>query len=712
MAIFDTISFPPTDFVTGNPTIDGWTDNEDPGVAAHFPESGYATGGRIAFGGGSLVPPVTFQCTQVQVASGADVGLPSLAAGSYLVLGLFCTFDPTFDEADGICIAIFPDFATTTHTSALRIDLLPNSTAGAGPVSAVIDTIPGQATNYYARLNRDLFQTPTFWKGLGSNLNPTDTTQIRWQSIAVNNCFAKCASWHPTTMSVNAAAGQTVPSSTAAFTLTAAADISHFPDAGDLSVPLVGGSIVTVTYTGVDNGTNTFTGCKVKPAGTPGGSVDTGPAIKLQDLSWSVEVVIPTTSALGGADWADLQGHFGLYANLFRVSQYQPTPPATPHAGFLAAQYRFPLPDASATGLDQHFLTGFMDEHLYIGDDWYGKASIVSIVGTNDAQGVCFQNINDPSSSVGVRHPGSPDTSLGLYVYGNTGPYDNELVAQVQNTHPTNAATNVTAEFRFGKWGNPPTAYAQWDPASARGATTPNVIASLAPAGGSDEIKSEWSRADVSASPYVGDICMWVRLDSPDTVDFAQDGVRHNTIFTNLSEYSTDATISGTGYPPPTSGSHHNFVLMTHVRELVAYQSDDTRIAALGTTAARGGEERVLGWYWLVESFRRTGLEFTVGKTKTEVIDPSPGQFGAVAKHAGSEGDVFIGRLTGAGLKRNGTILELPVPHNGEVAVHAWMGAGPARTLKPPPLPPPVGAGGGCLAELLPFLKLFGKKQP
>jgi hypothetical protein len=704
MAIFDTISFPPTDFVTGNPTIDGWTDNEDPGVSAHFPESGYATGGRIAFAGGSLVPPVSFQCTQVQVGSGADVGLPSVAAGSYLAMGFFCTFDPTFDEADGICVAILPNFATKTHTSALRIDLLPNSTAGAGPASAVIDTIPGQATNYYARLNRDLFQLPTFWQGVGTNANPTDLTQIRWQSIAVNNCFAKCASWHPTTMSVNAAPAQTV-ASTGSFTLTAAADISHFPDAGNLTVPLMGGSTVTVTYTGRNLGMNQFTGCRVKPPGTPGGSVDPGPAIQLQDLSWSVELLVPTTAANGGGSWADLSGHFGLYVNLFRVSQYLPQPPATPHAGFLAAQYRFPLPDASAT--DQQYLTGFMDDRLYISEGWYGQATIPSITGTNDAQGVCFQNVADPASSVGVRHP--PDMSLGLYVYGNGGPADNELVAQVKNTNPTNAATNVNAEFRFGKWGNPPTAFAQWDPATAHGATTPTVIASLAAGGGTGEITSEWSRANVSGSPYAGDICMWVRLDSPDTVDFAQDGVRHNTIFTDLSEYSADATISGTGYPPPTSGSNHNFVLMTHVRELVVRRGGDERIMAVAPVAgAAGGEEQVLGWYWVVESFRRTGLEFTVGKTTTEVIDPSPGQFGAFARHAGKDGDVFIGQVSGGGLRRNGSILELSVPHNGEVTVQAWLGAGPAGTLKPPPPPPPMGKGGGCLAQLLPFLKVFG----
>jgi hypothetical protein len=211
----------------------------------------------------------------------------------------------------------------------------------------------------------------------------------------------------------------------------------------------------------------------------------------------------------------------------------------------------------------------------------------------------------------------------------------------------------------------------------------------------------------VSTTPYVGDICMWVRLDSPDTVEFAQDGVRRNTIFTQLSEYSTDATISGSGYPPPTSGSHHDFVLMTHVRELVAAREggDIARIADIAPAASAGGYEQVLGWYWLIESFRRTGLEFTVGKTTMEVIDPRPGEFGAFARHAGQPGDVFIGELSGGGLTRNGTILELKVPHNGEVTLQAWMGAGPAGTLKPPPPPPPADGGGGCLAQLLPFLK-------
>jgi hypothetical protein len=710
MAIFDTISFPQTDFVTGRPTLDGWTDNIDPGIVSHFPESGYAVGGRIAFAGGAIAPPVTFQTTQVDIASGADVGLPAaaLAAGSYLVMGFFCTFDPTFDEQDGISIAIRPDFAAPAHTNARRIDLRPNSTAGAGSAGGV-DTIPGAPVTYNARLNRDLFAAPTFYKGVGTNANPSDLTVDRWDDAVVNNCVAKCASWQPSAPSTNATAGQTAPSSASTvFTLTVTS-VDQFPDTGNLTVPIVGNPAISVSYTGRDTGTKTFTGCRVK-SGSVGGSIDTATAIQAPDNSWSVEVIIPMTAALGGAaDWFDLTSHFGLYVNLFRVSQFQPAPPASPHAGFLAAQYRFPLPDAAAPVADQHFLTGFLDKKLYIGDDWYGRASILKLTGgVNDAQGVCFQNIASPASSVGVRHPGSPSPSaLTQQIYGPTGAgFDNTLVAQVQNTNPTNAANNVTAQFRFGKWGNPPTAFAQWDPHNPKFTTAPgtepNVI-NLAAGGGSGEIFADWPRGDVPGV-YAGDTCMWVRLDSTSNAAFAQDGVRRNIIFTNLSEQEQDATVSGSGYPPG-SGTH-DFLLMTHVRELVAAKrggGDIRTNVAAGHFTEGPVEEQVLGYYWVVETFRRTGLELTVAGQKMDVIDPSPGQFGAFAAHQSDGSDEFQHALWGGGLKNNGNgTYELRVPHNGEVTIHTWMGAGPVGTVKPP-----AGAkdDGGCLGNLLPFLK-------
>jgi hypothetical protein len=704
MAIFDTISFPDIDFVTGNPTIDGWTGNTDPGVAVHFPESGYAVGGRVSFDGGSLVPPVAFTCTRVQIASGADVGLPSVPAGSYLAMGFFCTFDPTFDAADGITLAFLPDFATKTHTTARRIDLLPNTDGvGAGPPGGGVDPI---LASVGGRLNRDLAASPAFWKGIGAN-NPPPAVEQRWDSIVVNNVYTKAASWIPASLSLTAAGGQTVPTTTvsasAPFTLTVIDDISNdsdFPTAGDLLVSIVGNPAVTVAYTGKNAGTKTFTGCTVRKM-TTGGPVDTVTGgVQRLDVGWSVEVLIPTTQALGGADWINLTGHFGLYINLFRFSMWQPQPPATTHAGFLAAQYRFPIPDPTAPLADQHYLAGFLDDTPYIGDSWYGRGSIPQMLGgVNDAVGVCFENVPSPASSVGVRHGADP--TLTQYIYGSSGTEDNTIVARVKNTDTTSVANDVTAEFRFGKWGNPPTAFAQWDASTVHGATTPNIV-DLAAGGAVKEITSFWDK-DLVGTVYQGDRCMWVRLDSTSAVNFAQAGVRRNIIFTQLSEHSEDATISGSGYPTPASG-HHDFLLLPHVRALVALKRDGEALTHATTGAFAGGEgpmhEDVLGYYWLVETFRRTGLEFTVGDSKAEVIDPSPGQFGALARHD-EDSDVFMTALWGGGLQRSGNAYELRVPHNGEVTIHTWMGAGPPGTVKPP-----KGATGqgGCLGLLLPFL--------
>jgi hypothetical protein len=412
-------------------------------------------------------------------------------------------------------------------------------------------------------------------------------------------------------------------------------------------------------------------------------------------------VLVPTTVALGGADWVDLQGHFGLYFNLFRVSQFQPAPPAKPHAGFLAAQYRFPLPDAGAPVADQHFLIGNLDDTTYIGEDWYGRATIVNITGTNDAVGVGFQNVANPALSVGVRHP--PSSVLEQSIFGASGTKDNTLVAQIQNTNPANAVNNVSAEFRFGKWGNPPTAFAQWDSATAHGAPAPNKV-NLTAGGGSDEITSNWLHGSVGLA-YSGDICMWVRLDSTDNAAFAQDGVRRNIIFSQLSESEQDATVSGSGYPAPGSGSDHDFLLMSHVREIVTAGrggGDRTHVAAVGALSEGPLTEQSLGWYWLIETFRRTGREFTVGGTTAEVLDPSPGQFGAFAQHQGDRADVFVSQLDGSGMTHHGNgMYGLKVPHNGEVTIKTWMGAGPPGTVKPPPL---IKGGKGCLGMLLPFL--------
>lgn len=723
MTIFDTIAFPDNDPVTGPPTIDGWTGNTDPGVTAvNFPEAGFATGGRITYSGGTLVPPVVFGSTRVDLAGGNTYGV---AAGSYLAMSFFCSFDPTFDTSDGVTLSLLPNYSNKDHHTARRIDILPNTVTGApgtGYMGTQFDWLPPETPPaaptptdhplYYSKLNRQ----PVVSCYRGIDINSAGEV---WADITPTNVFARCASWVPATVSTTTTASVSVPAApTSPHTVPdiAVVDVSQFPTSGDLLV-IVGGTPVTISYTGVSG--NTFTGCKV-PKGTVAGTLASGATVQLQDTGWSVELLIPTTTALGGADWIDLQGHFGLYVNLFRFSTFEPMPPAQPHAGFYAAQYRFPLPDAGAPLADQHYLSGFLDKTLVIDESWHGKASIPQLLGgVNDALGVRFQNHASPSSSIGARHPGAADpTTIDNTLYGaSQSAVDNTLVAQIENTG-ANAANDVTADFRFASWGMPPATFGAWDPASAHGAA-PSTHINLA-AGASGEVTEDWNHANIPAdyaisTVWPGHHCLWVQLSSTQNVNFVEGGARINMNFQNLSESEQDATISGVGYPAPSSG-HHDMVLFSHVRSMfvpdVVGDGDRGELRTAGMLSHRGSEQfrGKQVWYWTVNGFRKTGQTFTVRGNKGEVIDPSPGEFGLVALHEGDGSHVFAHQLSGGGVKRRGHAYELRVPHNGEVKVHTWVGAGPVGTLKPPTPPKTDPWWLQLLRWLIALIrKLFGK---
>jgi hypothetical protein len=698
MPIFDTIAFPNYDGITGLPTLDGWTGNADPGLTSvNFPESGFAPGGRVTFSGGSVVPPVVFESLCTDLAGGNAYGV---AAGRYLWLSFFCSFDPTFDTSDGVTISMIPDFATKDHHSARRIDILPNNNATGAPGSGFggsqYDWLPPENPpspfdpgtahpTYFSKLNRQ--PVVNIYRGIDN-----DGAGNIWSQINPTNVVAKCASWVPATVSTTTTADVSIPAAPVgahASPDVPVVDTSQFPTSGDLAA-IVGGTLVAISYTGKT--ATSFTGCKVAK-GTVAGTWTNGSTVQLMDVGWSVELLFPVTSALGGADWIDLLGHFGLYMNLFRFSTIEPTPPAQPHAGFYAAQYRFPLPDAGAPLTDQHYLTGFLDRTLVIDENWMGKATIPAITGSNDALGVRFQNHANPPSSIGARHPGSGSTAIDNVLYGASGTFDNQLVAQIENTG-TVAANDITADFRFASWGMPPATFGAWDPASAHGAS-PSTHINLA-AGSNGEVTEDWSHTNVPADYAIstlwpGHHCLWVELSSTNDVNFVEGGTRTNMQFQDLSESEQPATISGSGYPTPSSG-HHDMVLFSHVRSMFVPDRGGDGDGEIGiavlAAAPRGQVKGKLVWYWLVEGFRRTGHTLQVGDDIGEVIDPSPGEFGLIATHEGDPSHVFVHQLSGGGIKRRGNGYELRVPHNGEVKVNTWIGAGPPGTVTPPPPTP------------------------
>jgi hypothetical protein len=696
MAIFDTIAFPDYDGITGLPTLDGWTGNTDPGLTAvNFPEAGFAPGGRITFSGGTVVPPVVFGTLHASLAGGNAYGV---APGSYLFLSFFCSFDPTFDTSDGVTISMIPDFATKDHHAARRIDVLPNNVNGApgtGFGGSSFDWLPPETPpspfdpgtahpQYFSKLNRQ--PVVNCYKGIDADVDGNV-----WAGINPSNVVARCASWVPATVSTTATANVTIPAAPTGSHASPdipVVDTSQFPDSGDV-LALVGGTPVSIAYTGKT--ATSFTGCKVAK-GTVAGTLTNGTSVQLMDVGWSVELLFPVTSALGGADWIDLTGHFGLYTNLFRFSTIEPAP-AQPHAGFFAAQYRFPLPDAGAPLADQHYLTGALDPKLVIDESWMGKATIPAITGSNDALGVRFQNHASPPSSIGARHPGSGSTAIDNVLYGASGTFDNQLVAQIENTGAV-AANDITADFRFASWGLPPATFGAWDPASAHGATASTHV-NLGP-GANGEVTEDWAHGNVPAAYAIstlfpGHHCLWVQLSSTNDVNFVEGGTRTNMQFQDLSESEQSATISGSGYPAPSSG-HHDMVLFSHVRPMFVPDGGgggdggDGEVGIASFAAHRQAEGKgKLVWYWTVNAFRKTGKTFQVGDDVGEIIDPSPGEFGLIALHDGDPSDVFVHQLSGGGIKRRGNAYELRVPHNGEVEVRTWVGAGPVGKVTPPP---------------------------
>ena len=166
MATTDTLCFGDADGVTGNPVINGLVDYDylqfDP--ADPF-ESGYVSGSRLTFEGGSLAR-VIFQ----------GVRQPS---PDRIVMGFFCRFDNHFDPQDFIAIAVRSNFASGSQR---LIAIHPNLDglgadvgAGSGP-----NQIKRNITPSAGRLD--------FWQGASGN----------WTSIAnPASVQVKLRSWIP-----------------------------------------------------------------------------------------------------------------------------------------------------------------------------------------------------------------------------------------------------------------------------------------------------------------------------------------------------------------------------------------------------------------------------------------------------------------------------------------------------------------------------------
>lgn len=691
MSLPHTLSFPDYDPVTGPPTIDGWTGNEDFGVTTTLAEPGFAVGDRLTFSGGSAFAPAVIQTESV-------VNPAGLPGGRYLGLSFFCGLDLSFDQEDVIVVAL-QDPGIAGRAGYRRIDIFPNETdfgagTGAEPGETVLPGTP-PGNDYHVRLGKQPFGY-TLWKGH----DPDAANPALWTPLAADvPVQVKACSWRPAVPDVTTvSAGRTLPAPGTSFSLTVA-NGSTFNAAGGLlqvTATDTGGNpyLAIVTYTSRVG--NTFNGCT-----TPGqGTIAAGAGVRYPDVGWSVELLLPTNS-LGEVDppWISVGASFPLYINIVRWGTTAATGnPNHPFEGSYATQFAFPVLDPASP----QFLTGSVDDSLVIPTWGTGLIpSLESPVGSNLGIGVQFHTPLSPDQSVGVRHADAPGTALGDTIEGPTSTQDNWLVAIVDNTDTTDA-THVSAEFRFANWGLPAATFPAWAPAP--GATDFHQNITI-PHGGSTELVSKWNHGDVPFPPDPGTttkhLCMWVRLNSPDAVNFVQGAVRRNMNFEHLSTLDRQAEVSGTGYPAP-SGGKHDFLIVPHLRRIDPAPAPppppgDINVRTIRAAAAEG--DPGVTFFWIMEGLRLADETITVNKKTARIADPAPGHFALVLTHD-TAGDVLTHRLTGAGISGGpGAVYQLTVPHDGTVQVGVHLDASP-----PKPGDGGQPGGKGCLAHVVAVL--------
>jgi hypothetical protein len=637
------LTFANSDPVTGGrPTVDGFTGLhdllEDGVIIAEGDEPGYDLGGRVTFDGGGGLSPAVIQCVR-------DV------TQDFLYLSFLVRQDQSFDNNDLVVVCLRPDIGGTHDASTLRFDIFPvwtSETSGADIADTTNPLLPAGT--------------------------PDPTLQVPPATPPATPIPS--SHWHvrmgPTS--------STSPATNAPFP----------PRRVSFYRGKTGGPPFWENPTAI-----LPRGTEVKVASwSP--DVPSGAA---PDRCWSIELKIPRTLAVGGTPSSvTLNPQFGVYVNMVRVSVGGTSPPI----GF-QANTQYIWPDPSAT------ISGTLGVNTNIDPTKYGEGYIPALdtpQGAHLAAGVKFRYDSLGVPLVGARLSTAPSNSPPGEVIDRT--KDNVLVAQVENTgtRPAEDAPNVKADFHFANWGlgpsspQPTNAFPAWAPAS--GASVPTAAQNINH-GQQVELTANWLQANIPSqfAPPHDHQCVFVMLDSTSGVNFVQDSVRRNMNFIPLSEQRRPAEISGKGYPPPASGSHHRFALVVNARRLRQFERPrEQPPGEIGVAGSSKGTAVV--WQWIVSGFRRLDESLTIDGTTYETWEPAPGAFGYIARHDKPD-DVLTYDLSGPGLRKliDG-VYELRVPHDGTVTLDTVVTAAPPKKK-------PKGCLGWVLAILLAIVAFFRK---
>lgn len=667
--LIDKVCLAENDVVLGKPTVDGFTGIEDAGIITKDADPGYGLGHRITYGNGSFFPPVVFQGVKER---GAD----------FLYLSFFVRYDLSFDEEDVIIIALRESSTNSVHDDKVRrIDIYPvlKGIGAGGDVADDEKDMRGQVIinpDWRIRSNRSP-RNIEYRKGRADS-NPDNPP---WEEVdALPDGFdVKVRSWQPSTLTTSSVGEQELPEN-GTFTFNAN-NTAQFPESGAF---LLYGNIY-VSYT--RKTATSFINC-TNNSGARRHIIE-GTTVAMPEFAWSVEVKLPRTKAQD-ANWIDLNDGFGMYFNVFRVSQSLQRSPSPPLLPTFVVQYVFPYDNNNPS--ERWISNGDIADNwtLMIDPAWYGRVGLPSMVqGTNCGQGVRFVNASE--NSIGARSTQNSGALSNQIVAKNSSgnPIPAYLVAQVENTSQTDTANGVKAEFRFKNWGLGPPNFFLWNKPDGL-QNNPTSGQNLAAGATNIELIATWPPGSIpqayQSRPHQ---CMWIQLDSPHDVNFVQASMRRNMDFVSLSEYERPAYISGVGYPSPKNGSeHHEFVLFNHVRKIVVPVRDSKISAHMEFAALQSSKTQskdMTYWIWIVNGYRRTGLTVDVKGKTFEILDDSPGAFGYVASHEGTT-DVLTYELSGGGLKhQGGAMYSLKVPDGGEVKIHTRMKAAPpSRSRKLP----------------------------
>jgi opacity protein-like surface antigen len=426
--------------------------------------------------------------------------------------------------------------------------------------------------------------------------------------------------------------------------------------------------------------------------------------------NWSVEVKLPTQklgASGGGADWINLTNNFAFYYDVIRVcdgtvcSNVPGGGSGTETESFYTVQYPWPR-----TRVIQNPMAGpAVDLATFeIPPSWLGEA----IMGPGSScQGVKFMG---GYSGIGVKTAAFP-AALGTSINGALGA-TNVFAVRLLNDGPA-AAPSVSARFRIANWGVIGDVNAPWDDLPAKPPsltnTNPTNATSIPTGATPTDLTVSWTidAADrllfKPTGPRDPHQCIWVTLNSPLDVDFADSSIHNNFTFVGLSTYEEQAEINGKGLPPPDSGTNQEFLLRTYGIELTSLRTGGGDDKGPNVTPAAGGVQGgggrrpipdnvsdlekivyarqaaestlVTTWVWGLIGYVRGTRELIINSKNFRIYNPV-GSFGYGAEHSGPVQE-FKATVTGPPTLKpvKGDGYHLPVPQDSVVPIKVRLEA-------------------------------------